>query len=1182
MRSTGKTQSGTERNRSHAFRRAAMRSLETLERRTLLAGIVVTTTADNAIAGDGLTTLREAITAANATPAVADTITFDLGAGAHTINLAGALPNLSTNMTIQGPGADLLSVRRDTGGNYRIFTVPTGAVTLAGLTTSNGVSIDTPGGAGIYNAATLTINDCVIRGNAAALLSPITAAPGGGISNDGTLTINNSVISDNTSDLSGGGINSNGTLIVNNSRISNNSSRYFGGGIWNDGTVTITGSTISDNVCDSGHGGGIWSAFDGSMTVSDSTISSNRALYGGGGIYNVTSPAGKATISDCTISENRSSFGAGIQNYSTAGLTVDNCTISGNVGPGVSNDGSLVVTDTTFEGNNGGLATIGTAAISGCTFSNNTGSLGGGIEKQGGSLSVTSSAFYNNTGHFAGGVFGANTITSSTFFNNTGFFAGGIADAGIIDHCTITGNTATGNSFQQYEGGVLGGTISNSIVAGNFNAQGSSDAGNFTDAGYNVIGGDPKLAPLADNGGPTRTMALLPDSPCINRGDPNYTDTSAFDQRGAPYARKIGPRIDIGAFESDVLNTPPTAGAIAPITVLDDWADSVINLRDSFDDAEEGAAGLVYTIVGNTDPALFTSASIDDASDVLTLNYAQGHEGVATLTIRATDSAGLFVEGSFDVTVIPPSFVVDSAADSLSFSDGARTLREAITIANMNPDANTITFDLGPGAHTINLGGPLPGLVTNMSIQGPGADLLTVRRDTGGDYSVFVIGDYSDIRTVTFAGMTIANGRAWEGGGVWAVLTDLTLSNVAIKGNHAASGGGLYVGGATVRLDRCDVSGNNADYYGGGIQSYADADVTVTDSTISGNTAARHAGAIASDGYHLTLINSTVSGNSAAFAGAIAAYSMVLNNCTISQNSTSPDEGGVGAAVQHVVSLTASNSVIAANAGGDIFNDIAYGPIPDISNHNFIGDDHPGVDPLLGALADNGGPTQTMALLPGSPLINAGNPDFAAPPEHDQRGAGFARILGGRLDIGAFEYDAPPTTTGVPDLTVAEDAANSSVNLRSSFNDREDGPAGLVYTVVGNTNPSLFAAASMDAATDLLALNYAEDASGVATITIRATDSQGQFVDDTFTVNVLSVQQQVQRLQQHVQALPGLKAGNRNGLLGKLALKGNDGDLDKVSSFIDGVQELFSGGKISPDNAGALVAAAEALLVSLG
>ena len=183
-----------------------------------MSSIVVNSDADNATPGDGLVTLREAITAANSDTATdtgqtgsgSDTITFALGPGAHTINLTGALPELSTDMQIQGPGADLLTVRRDTGGDYRIFTVPAGSVVgLSGMSIANGLA---PGGffssvgGGIYNAGTLTVNNCTISGNSAGV--------GGGISNSliffqpeslGILSVNNCIFSGNSASDRGGG-----------------------------------------------------------------------------------------------------------------------------------------------------------------------------------------------------------------------------------------------------------------------------------------------------------------------------------------------------------------------------------------------------------------------------------------------------------------------------------------------------------------------------------------------------------------------------------------------------------------------------------------------------------------------------------------------------------------------------------------------------------------------------------------------------------------------------------------------------------------------------------------------------------------------------------------------------------------------------------------------------------------
>src|SRR5206468_3610338 len=136
----------------------------------------------------------------------AETITFNIpGPGPHTIQLSSVLPDLSSSLDILNTSGKRITVRRDTGGDYRIFTIPSGpTVRISGLTITNGNS---GSGGGIYNAATLTLNNSTISGN-------FSGDNGGGIFNDGTLTVTNSTISSNSAVVDGSGIYHNGASLV--------------------------------------------------------------------------------------------------------------------------------------------------------------------------------------------------------------------------------------------------------------------------------------------------------------------------------------------------------------------------------------------------------------------------------------------------------------------------------------------------------------------------------------------------------------------------------------------------------------------------------------------------------------------------------------------------------------------------------------------------------------------------------------------------------------------------------------------------------------------------------------------------------------------------------------------------------------------------------------------------------
>jgi len=216
-----------------------------------------------------------------------------------TVNLSGVLPDLSSNIEIKGPGAGQFTVRRNSGGNYRIFSVTgdTTVVTISGMTISNG-NIDpgtAPGsteGGGIFNGGTLTVTDSTISSNTATGgTEGSLRGKGGGIDNHGTLTVTDSTISANTAAGTvgggeGGGIDNHGTALsgettatITNSTISGNAAAT-GGGVYNvRGLTVIEFSTITDNISNS-VGGGVFS-FEDQFTrteVLSTIISANRGL----------------------------------------------------------------------------------------------------------------------------------------------------------------------------------------------------------------------------------------------------------------------------------------------------------------------------------------------------------------------------------------------------------------------------------------------------------------------------------------------------------------------------------------------------------------------------------------------------------------------------------------------------------------------------------------------------------------------------------------------------------------------------------------------------------------------------------------------------------------------------------------------------------------------------------------
>lgn len=252
--------------------------------------------------------LRQAILDANAT-AGNDTVVFQ-NSLSGTITLTSGEFAISSNLAINGPGADVLAV----SGNkaWRIFTINLGAsVTIEGLTLEDGATSDSGGGA-IYNdGSALTVNNSILSAN--------TAFYGGGIYNDrGTVTLYNSVLNNNSAITGGGIYNNDGILAISNSTLNDNSASSFGGGIFNTGAMTIINNTLSGN--STGYsGGGICNI--GTATIINSTLSGNLVTndgQGGGGTGGGIESSGPLQLGNSLMSSNTALAGKEIFLYNAA------------------------------------------------------------------------------------------------------------------------------------------------------------------------------------------------------------------------------------------------------------------------------------------------------------------------------------------------------------------------------------------------------------------------------------------------------------------------------------------------------------------------------------------------------------------------------------------------------------------------------------------------------------------------------------------------------------------------------------------------------------------------------------------------------------------------------------------------------------------------------------------------
>lgn len=1016
------------------------------------------------IADSGAGSLRQAAINANAS-AGADTIVFDttLFSSAQSIALSSGQIAITENVEITGPGSALLTVK--------------GGATASPTDRIFRIDDNLPG-----KSLTVTI-------------SGISVADGNLSSGDGA-----------------------GMTIGNES-------------------VTLDDVVFTNNRT-AGSGGAVALASGSRLTASASRWQVNFASVSGGGLYLPSSSqvAPVVKLTNCQFVDNSAKqYGGAVYLYAWADTTVNRCIFSGNSAAvaygGVASGGGLrSISDSTFVGNSapsgGGLALGGmSATVTNCTFSGNQATDPNG---QGGGLLLLIGC-------------GSSTVRNSTFTLNhsagTGggvHFGGSNAASFSFVGCVVAGNTSGQGSSPDIRDSDWADMNRNVIGVAGGGDSGVYGIGNLTGTAAKPL--DARLAPLADNGGPTPTHRLLPGSPAFNAG--NNAGNVPHDQRGPGFPRVLEGATDAGALEllrtwpvtTAKFSTITTAGATqhsVVVSITDDVGVDVTTLGDG--DIQISGPGFAAPV-----PAVFSGWSGSPQSLSATYqftppggawdpadngSYAVQVMGNAIFDLDSLPQPAPAVDlGSIKVFV-PSVLVVDSPADldDGDYSPGNLTLREAVTLSNKTGTADTITFASAVGVIALSKGELV--LTDSATVIGPGAGLLTVSGNaavaapnnrvfnvsspslslhvsaltlTGGNLSGFEAG--GAIRggsTVTLDGVVLRANRAFSGGAVAEAAT-LNLNGCTLENNSAVYGGAIDInmgalndcvfrdnkgadGGGAVRFkDTLSATGcrfeNNQAYVGGAIYSrsftasdlllsrtilagnvattgdggaiYAVAvtTITITDCTLAGNQAAGSGGAAflqERDYWNdvVRLTNCTISANESGKSGGGLydfGFDIVLNNSTVTQNRTlaAGGKGGGFFLLKNGVSeikASLSSSIVAGNLSASA-PDFQFSPAGTVDGENaLIGVADVGnitlggstiqtgtlavpLDPRLGPLGNNGGPTPTHGLLPGSPAVNAGNNSEGL--AHDQRGPGFARVVGGAADIGAFECQSLPAIQG--------------------------------------------------------------------------------------------------------------------------------------------------------------------------
>ncbi|MGD8451978.1 MAG: right-handed parallel beta-helix repeat-containing protein [Phycisphaerae bacterium] len=761
---------------------------------------------------------------------------------------------------------------------------------VAGLTIMNGSA--SRGGGIACHASNTTLTNCIITQNTATA----SGEGGGGINCDGGApAITGCTITQNTAASEGGGaqfLHCRPTLI--NCLMDGNASGHGGGvSCGRDARPTLVDCRLTGNTATSLHGGGVYCEYTSHPTLIRCIISGNAAQYGGG----LSSQQGSATLTDCKIAQN---------------------TAADNGGGIVAEQSELVLTECTIAENTASQRGAGMycahepcPTLIDCTISENaTDGWGGGIHCIDGSPALIRCSFLGNTATQCGGGLSCDdsnpTLTSCAFLRNWAGSGGGALSGGspALVNCTLSQNASRRGA------GIYGGspTLTSCIVWGNTSEAiyltGSDQPvvtysdieGGWTGVGN--IDADPLLTPDGH---------LHVDSPCYNTGDPTADDADQADIDGEP--RVLDGCVDMGVDEW--LDTDGDG--------LPDWWETRFFddplAADPLGDEDGDDRDNLTEYANGTNPLLppqllHVSVTGDDDWDGLAPEWDGEHGPKAT--IQAAIDACHPYEG--DEVVL---------AEGVFTGPGNRNAdvhQKAITVRSTDP-AN-------------------PAVVAGTVIDCQGVSRAFFFHRSEGPESAL-------------SGLTIMNGYAETGGGVYCYCSSPAISNCVITANTALEdGGGVSCFRSYVHLTNCTIAENtveNGD--GGGIYcGYSDpaltscvivdnattvlygdggglccdnSSPTLTDCMFSGNTAFSNGGGLACrDASQATFFACTVSENSAGHNGAgvhIQDSSPTLTNCAIVGNGPAENAGGVycsGAASEPLLIGCRISGNTAVDSGG--------------------------------------------------------------------------------------------------------------------------------------------------------------------------------------------------------------------------------------------------------------------------